>query len=229
MRAFDEAAEQLEAEQAEQKEAIEASAPLLYDVPELDAGTDVRLVPATGDHAPVLARLMWDREVMLQTGSIHSTDRADRLASGEDSPDYTVAQLEEIYDRWSVAVDRAVWVIESRGEIVGEILLLDLDAANLSCGLRLWIAGRTGNGIGTRAIRAALSHAFDTVGLHRVSLEVYAHNPRARRLYARIGFVHEGTLRDALRLDGRWVDAHVMSLLRPEWERRRAAGGSTQV
>lgn len=229
MRAFDEAAEQLEAEQAEQKEAIEASAPLLYDVPELDAGTGVRLVPATGDHAQVLARLMWDREVMLQTGSIHSTDRADRLASGEDSPDYTVAQLEEIYDRWSVAVDRAVWVIESHGEVVGEILLLDLDAANLSCGLRLWIARRTGNGIGTRALRAALSHAFDTVGLHRVSLEVYDHNPRARRLYARIGFVHEGTLRDALRLDGHWVDAHVMSLLRPEWERLRAAGGSTQV
>lgn len=228
MRAAEEASCQLEAEQEDQKETIEATAPLLYHVPELSAGAGVRLVPAHGDHAAVLARLMKDREVMLQTGSVHSTERADRIASGEEQEAFSPEQLEEIYERWSVAVDRAVWVIEDDGDVVGEILLLDLDAANLACGLRLWIAGRTGHGIGTRALLAALSHAFDTVGLHRVSLEVYDHNPRARRLYERIGFVHEGTLRDALRLDGRWVDAHLMSLLRPDWEARNG-NGSTAV
>ena len=198
----------------------------LYDVPELAAGAGVRLLPATGEHAAALSRLMQDREVMLQTGSVHSTDRADRLATGEDAPDFTVRQLEEIYERWSVAEDRAVWVIEAEGEVVGEVLLLDLDAANLACGLRLWIAGRTGRGIGTRTLRAVLSHAFDTVGLHRVSLEVYDHNPRARRLYERIGFAHEGTLRDALRLDECWVDAHLMALLRPDWDARHGAAGA---
>lgn len=203
-----------------------ARPPLLYDVPELAAGAGVRLLPANGEHAEALSRLMRDREVMLQTGSVHSTERADRIASGEDTPEYTIGQLEEIYKRWSVAEDRAVWVIEAEGEVVGEILLLDLDAADLACGLRLWIAGRTGHGIGTRAIRAALSHAFDTVGLHRVGLEVYDHNPRARRLYERIGFVHEGTLRDALRLDDRWVDAHLMSLLRPEWDAQGGGAGA---
>lgn len=205
-----------------------AGPPLLYDVPELAAGAGVRLLPATGEHAGVLSRLMQDREVMLQTGSVHSTDRADRLASGADTPDVTAEQLEEIYERWSVAEDRAVWIIEADGEVVGEVLLLDLDTANLACGLRLWISGRTGRGIGTRALRSVLSHAFDTVGLHRVGLEVYDHNPRARRLYERIGFVHEGTLRDALRLDGRWVDAHLMALLRPDWDARSAAEGAAQ-
>lgn len=205
-----------------------ADPPLLYDVPELAAGAGVRLLPATGEHAGVLSRLMQDREVMLQTGSVHSTDHADRLASGADTPDVTAEQLEEIYERWSVAEDRAVWVIEADGEVVGEVLLLDLDTANLACGLRLWISGRTGRGIGTRTLRAVLSHAFDTVGLHRVGLEVYDHNPRARRLYERIGFVHEGTLRDALRLDGRWVDAHLMALLRPDWAARSEADVAAQ-
>lgn len=154
-----------------------ARPPLLYDVPELAAGAGVRLLPANGEHAEALSRLMRDREVMLQTGSVHSTERADRIASGEDTPEYTIGQLEEIYERWSVAEDRAVWVIEAEGEVV-------------------------------------------------VDLEVYDHNPRARRLYERIGFVHEGTLRDALRLDDRWVDAHLMSLLRPEWDAQGGGAGA---
>ena len=66
-----------------------------------------------------------------------------------------------------------------------------------------------------------LAHAFETVGLNRVSLEVYAFNPRARRAYERLGFVHEGTLRQALLWDGAWVDAEVMSILASEWSRHR--------
>ncbi|TFI20978.1 N-acetyltransferase, partial [Micrococcus endophyticus] len=76
-------------------------------------------------------------------------------------------------------------------------------------------AGRD-RGVGTRALTLVLEHAFTTVGLHRVGLEVYDHNPRARHVYARLGFVHEGTLRQALLLDGEWIDCHVMGLLAHE-------------
>lgn len=50
--------------------------------------------------------------------------------------------------------------------------------------------------------------------------EVYAFNPRARHVYEQAGFVHEGTLRDALLIDGTWVDAHVMGILADEWRER---------
>ena len=43
---------------------------------------------------------------------------------------------------------------------------------------------------------------------------------RARHVYERAGFVHEGTLRDALLIDGTWVDAHVMGILADEWRER---------
>nr|WP_315501870.1 GNAT family protein [Actinomyces radicidentis] len=49
------------------------------------------------------------------------------------------------------------------------------------------------------------------MGLHRISLEVYAFNPAARRAYEKAGFVAEGRLRDALLYDGEWVDAEVMA------------------
>ena len=59
-----------------------------------------------------------------------------------------------------------------------------------------------------------VEHVF-SLGLHRIELEVYAFNPRARRVYEKVGFVKEGTLRDALLWDGKWVDAEIMSLLPP--------------
>jgi RimJ/RimL family protein N-acetyltransferase len=51
------------------------------------------------------------------------------------------------------------------------------------------------------------------VGLHRLSLEVYDFNPRARRVYEKCGFRTEGVLRDALRWDGEWINATVMSIV----------------
>jgi RimJ/RimL family protein N-acetyltransferase len=61
-----------------------------------------------------------------------------------------------------------------------------------------------------------MGHAFG-VGLHRVELDVYAFNTRARHVYEKLGFVLEGTKREALRFDDGWVDCHVMGLLASEW------------
>ena len=51
------------------------------------------------------------------------------------------------------------------------------------------------------------------MGLHRISLEVYDFNPRARRVYEKAGFVHEGTGREALLFDGNWIDVHHMAVV----------------
>jgi RimJ/RimL family protein N-acetyltransferase len=117
-------------------------------------------------------------------------------------------------DRLDLAVvDRAT------GIFAGEVVLNDLDRDNESCNFRILLSGdaNRGRGLGTEATRLILRHAFETVGLHRVDLEVYDFNPRARRVYEKVGFVFEGTRRDALHWDGEWVDAHVMSILAPEW------------
>ncbi len=65
-----------------------------------------------------------------------------------------------------------------------------------------------------------LAHAFDTLGLDRVELEVYKFNPRARRVYEKVGFVHEGTKRHALRWDEDWVDVDLMAMLDRDWSAR---------
>jgi RimJ/RimL family protein N-acetyltransferase len=183
---------------------------MLEDKPTL-AGRLVTLRPVSGSDAATLQPLMSDPEVSRLTGSVHSSAEG----AGEE---YNLDELTSIYARWAEAEDRMVWVVveNATGEVVGESVLNDLDEDNLSCSFRIWITGATGRGLGTEAVRLSVGHAF-AVGLHRVELEVYDFNPRARHVYEKVGFVLEGTRREALRFDDGWVDCHLMSVLASEW------------
>lgn len=72
-------------------------------------------------------------------------------------------------------------------------------------------------GYGTDATRTVLRFAFEELNLHRVELEVISENLGARRCYEKAGFRHEGTRRQAIFSEGRYHDAHLMSVLREEF------------
>jgi RimJ/RimL family protein N-acetyltransferase len=134
--------------------------------------------------------------------------------------DFTLSQTEAWLRSRTDQHDRADWAaIElSSGAFVGEVVLNDLDPDNEVVGFRIALAGPAmyGRGFGTEMTRLVLDHAFDTVGLHRVELEVYAHNPRAQRVYEKCGFRVEGRRRDALLWDGVRYDAVLMGVLRTD-------------
>jgi RimJ/RimL family protein N-acetyltransferase len=120
-------------------------------------------------------------------------------------------------DRLDLAV-----VDQSSGRCAGEVVLNDWVPVNRSCSFRILLGpGGRDRGLGTESTRLIVGYGFEHLGLHRISLEVYSFNPRARRVYERVGFVAEGVLRDALRWDEEWIDATVMSILGPEWNRHR--------
>jgi RimJ/RimL family protein N-acetyltransferase len=112
-------------------------------------------------------------------------------SDASDAVEHPVAVLEEVYARWATADDRLVWTVRAAGD----------DTV-----------------LGTEATRLAVDHAFGALGLQRVELEVYAFNPRARHVYEKVGFVLEGTRRQALRFDDGWVDCHVMAMVRSDWQ-----------
>lgn len=128
---------------------------------------------------------------------------------------FTQDFVREYLDRISTAEDRADWaIIRSADErYLGEVVLNDLDEDNESMGFRISLGGSYGQGYGTEATRAVVAYGLDVVGLHRIALEVYAFNPRAKRVYEKCGFRPEGVARDALWWDGEWVDATQMSIL----------------
>ncbi|MEY4530525.1 MAG: hypothetical protein RLZZ156_1246 [Deinococcota bacterium] len=112
--------------------------------------------------------------------------------------------------------DRADWAIirVADGAFIGEVVLNDLDTDNQAMNFRIGLQAEfLGQGYGTEATRAVVNNGFEQVRLHRISLSVYAFNPRAQRVYEKCGFVKEGLERHALFWEGQWVDSIRMAIL----------------
>jgi RimJ/RimL family protein N-acetyltransferase len=178
-------------------------------------GALVILRPFAKDDLPAMSAAMLDPEARILTGSVHDEASARApLAPGEEkiARDWVLSRSAQA-DRLDLAVtDR------STGECVGEVVLNQWDPGNESCNFRVFIGPRgRGRGLGTEATRLIVGYGFECLRLHRISLEVYAFNPRARRAYDKVGFRPEGVLRESLRYGDEWVDATVMSILAAEW------------
>jgi RimJ/RimL family protein N-acetyltransferase len=100
------------------------------------------------------------------------------------------------------------------------VYLLDICWVSRSAEFAIMIGRKDywSRGVGSLATRAMLSHAFRDRQLNRVWLNVLRSNERARRLYERVGFMKEGTLRSAAYKNGRYVDVDVMSILACEFQ-----------
>jgi RimJ/RimL family protein N-acetyltransferase len=182
------------------------------------AGRLVVLRPFRADDLPAMQATMLDPEGRILTGSVHDAAQARApLGPGEAQAarDWLLTRNDQA-DRLDLAVtDKAT------GACVGEVVLNQWDPGNESCNFRIFLGpGARDRGFGTEASRLIVGYGFERLGLHRISLEVYAFNPRARRAYEKAGFRTEGVLRESLRYNGEWVDATVMSILAPEWHDR---------
>ncbi|MGI8999436.1 MAG: GNAT family N-acetyltransferase [Candidatus Limnocylindria bacterium] len=102
---------------------------------------------------------------------------------------------------------------------IGEALLFELDRVHGSAELGIFIGevDQWSKGYGTDAVNALVDFGFRSLRLERIWLNVWTENERARRAYAKAGFVHEGTLRHDRYEGGRFTDGHIMSILRDEW------------
>ncbi|MFJ6532663.1 GNAT family N-acetyltransferase [Microbacterium sp. NPDC091662] len=161
----------------------------------------LRLEPLGVAHLDGVWEGLFDAESLRLTGTRQTFTR-----------EAVVRHLESLADR----ADRADWAIIERAteEYVGEIVLNELEEDDAAMNFRISLnPGRVGRGFGTEATRAVLDHAFDRIGLHRVSLDVFSFNPRAQRSYEKAGFRYEGRQRETLFWDGEWVDSIMMSVL----------------
>ncbi|MEG3616819.1 MULTISPECIES: GNAT family N-acetyltransferase [Isoptericola] len=177
-------------------------------------GEMVRLRPLAARDADRLWESLHDPEGMRLTGTTASFTREqiDEWAS-------SVAGRDGRFD-WAItpAAVRDGELVSD--ELIGEIVLNDIDPVSRSANLRLqMLPDYRGRGYGREAIEHVLRFAFeaDQLRLHRVGLDVLSINPRAKALYASLGFVEEGRLRDAYRDGDDWSDAIVMSLLEDEY------------
>jgi RimJ/RimL family protein N-acetyltransferase len=133
----------------------------------------------------------------------------------------TVPEQEAFLRRTAGSVsDMAVAVVEQASDqLIGATGLHDIDPRNRHAQFGITIGDKTawGKGFGTEATRLMVRHAFASLNLNRVYLEVYEYNERARHVYEKLGFQIEGRLRQHTFRDGRYWDTFIMGVLRDEW------------
>jgi RimJ/RimL family protein N-acetyltransferase len=173
-------------------------------------GNRVRLMPLAPRHAEAMHALVSDPEVRWFTGTTRT---------------FPLEQVRRLSAHWQETDGRLLWAVEDRetGETLGELALEQADFDNEALSYRVSLFPRfCGRGLGTEAAQLAFTYAFEKVRVHRIYLEVYSFNERARRSYEKLGFVSEGTTRDSLLYDGKRYGATIMSLLAPEWRSARS-------
>jgi len=107
-------------------------------------------------------------------------------------------------------------------EAVGFLILVGCRSQHQSLELKRMVIRGKRQGYGRAALHLVKKIAFDDLGAHRFWLDVKSRNSIAATLYRTEGFVQEGVLREAVKVAGGFDSLIVMSLLRPEYEARRA-------
>ena len=74
-----------------------------------------------------------------------------------------------------------------------------------------------GHGYATEAARALVQWGFDHLDLNRVRADTDTRNVASGRVLTKLGFVHEGTMREDCIVSGDVSDSHVYGLLKREW------------
>ena len=110
------------------------------------------------------------------------------------------------------------FAIETRdGKHIGNCMYYDIDVKRGQAELGIMIGDRDywNRGYGTDSVDILLDHIFTSTPFQRVYLHTLDWNQRARRSFARSGFVECKTVRRG------GQDFVLMEVLRSDWERRR--------
>lgn len=73
-------------------------------------------------------------------------------------------------------------------------------------------------GFGTESIQILLKFAFKVLNLNSVELEVFANNQRALRCYEKSRFKQMGVRREAVFVEGEYVDSLLLDITVNEWK-----------
>lgn len=102
-------------------------------------------------------------------------------------------------------------------KIVGYVILVGITNPDRSIEFKRIVVEQKGYGFGRQAIRLVKDMVFNRFQVHRLWLEVMAHNTRAYALYLSEGFTEEGIHRESLKQEGCFIDLKVMSILEQEY------------
>ncbi|MDX1992511.1 MAG: GNAT family N-acetyltransferase [bacterium] len=137
---------------------------------------------------------------------LNSLDEAEELLA-----DFNDSFSRRTQIRWGI-------VVRATNTLIGTCAVFDFDEDNrrLEIGYELHSA-YWGQGFMAEALRPVLAYGFKVLDLHRIEAVVTPENIRSTQLLMKLGFRHEGTLRERFFFRGRFWDDAFYGLLRSDF------------
>ena len=157
---------------------------------------------------PYIEECLQDPEVIKLTGS---------------SPEYDREMTVNWYGTRNVQTDRLDLAIVDKSQdiLVGEVVFNSYDEKNESMNFRILIGPRgRDRGLGTEATQMTVDYIFENTKLNQLTLSVFDFNPRAKKVYEKVGFVIDSVDKNDLKFEGQWIDSINMKLSRDNWMKK---------
>jgi ribosomal-protein-serine acetyltransferase len=164
--------------------------------------------------------LQWDADALF---ALTDTNRTylrewlpwlDEVQTPADTRQFIQSALKQYGD--SSGLVTGIWV---EGELVGVVGFNTISHTHRKAEIGYWLAqDYTGQGIMTRAVHALIDYAFNDLGLNRIEIPCATGNRLSCAIPERLGFKHEGIIRQAEWLYDHYVDWNMYALLAPEWK-----------
>jgi RimJ/RimL family protein N-acetyltransferase len=100
----------------------------------------------------------------------------------------------------------------------GFAILRGLSSPHRNIELKRFVIATPGQGTGSAVLSLVLQFVFDALGAHRLWLDVFEDNARARHVYRKAGFREDGVFREAIYRDGEFHTLVLMSILDREFK-----------
>ncbi|NYJ73668.1 GNAT family N-acetyltransferase [Allobranchiibius huperziae] len=174
---------------------------------------------------PLRARADRAEFVQLRAQNAAWTREWDSTSPIQQAP-VSFAQMVRQQDRLAARGELLPFAVAVDGELVGQMHLFNIVRGALrSAGVGYWISQRyAGRGITPYALATAIDHAFGTVGLHRVEVNIRPENHSSLAVVRKLELRDEGLRRAYLHINGQWRDHRTFAVVRED-----LAAGETMV
>ncbi len=107
-------------------------------------------------------------------------------------------------------------ITTKNGKTVGAIDLFDFDPFHSRVGIGILIHKKEdrSKGFATTALNLMVHYCFEKLNLHQIYANILTDNEVSMKLFTKAGFELTGTKKEWIREEGKWVDEHLMQLLK---------------
>jgi len=171
----------------------------------LKIDSDISLRVRTKDEALELFNLVQENKKHLSKFLVW----VEYTKSVSDSKDFIVKKLKEFTDGKSC--DFGIYFKE---EIIGSAGLIKIDKENKTGEIGYWISKNyEGRGIVTNVVKKLIEISKKKYKLHRIEIQMLTENKKSRAVPERLGFTHEGTMKDVVIRKGKFHSKEVWGLI----------------